>query len=209
MSAIKLAMQVLLDIVESLTVFFSILVFAPFTLFRLSARKHFLLVRRLLPLGVLSSFLRARLSQHLGNHQGAALIYDQIIRLFEGGCTPLDPRHKELTEILEILYPELLASYLSLGRFDHASSLVLRAHGYIGCDGIEGYPELCVQSAHIVKAGLAAGRLLEEGGLKNFFQTDNPQAYKQAAGPVRKAEKPPVSKGEGKVLPFVRSKKPS
>ena len=207
MGAANLAMQIVLDIVESIAVTISLVLLAPFLVLRFSAKNSWHLIQHLLPQGVLASFLRAKLSQRLGNHQGAALIFDQIIRVFERGFTPLGSEAEEVEEILMTLYKELLGSYLRLGQFDHASSLVLRANGFIGSDGIEGYPELCVQSAHIVKAGLAAGRLLDEGGLKDLFQSGKPVVVRTSTVPTEIPDNTvspaPVPK-EGKVLPFIR-----
>lgn len=194
MDIVNSAIQVVLDILESMTVAFVLVLIVPFLMLNISPKSSWFLIRKLLPKGVLASFLRAKMYKKMGNYHGSALIVEQIIRVFEGGDFPLGLNSKE-SEALSFLYSELLSCYLGLGQLDQAASLVLRANGFIGCDGIDGYPEFTVQSAHIVKAGLAASRMLDERGLKKIFKTEDKDLDPSDVVP---------SDNHGKVIPFHR-----
>ena len=74
-----------------------------------------------------------------------------------------------------VLYTVLARAYLHAGHIDDAMLVVIRAKKSMGIDRLGGLAELDAKTAHLVRAGLAAGRLLDGGGLATMFVKSNQQ----------------------------------
>jgi hypothetical protein len=59
--------------------------------------------------------------------------------------------------------------YLLSGQVGQAVAVVIRAHKILGLDRLPSNPDLDIKAAHVIKAGLAATKMLEDGGLATLM----------------------------------------
>jgi hypothetical protein len=175
MQPVKKTFVALWDLAESFAVGIVLVAVGSLFFIKPSVRKTSLLIRYLMPKGMLALYWKSRLALCFGNDQLATIGFKQILDALE---KILDQHPAEeqtgVVHLLAYLYQELMATYMRLGRLDDATSVVLRSYAHTGVEVLPHFPELNVQSSHIVKAGLAAGRLLDEGGFKDIFQSGKP-----------------------------------
>jgi hypothetical protein len=161
------------------------------------------------PEGLLSRLIRAALDWRLGNFDAAVFQLEFLIGRCEHYAS-LKPNSRHLRTVLEDFYTLLTRAYLHSGHVDDAMLVILRAKKHLGYERLPGLARLDAKTAHLVRAGLAAGRLLEGGGLATLFVKS---AQNQAAPQPTAPTKPVVRKGAtraefGKVIPF-RKHRPS
>jgi hypothetical protein len=165
----------------------------------------------LAPRGLLSGLIRARIDLVFKNHERAGILLNHVTSVLEreARANRVSP---SFAKTLLDLYQLLIAAYFLGGHIDSASAVVIRAKETLGTVYLPLYPDFDARTAHIVKAGIAAGRLLEDGGLATLLvkQGDNPVV----TGGRRKEQKPtrvqPRArsvmnqrlKNAGKVIPF-------
>jgi hypothetical protein len=108
--------------------------------------------------------------------------------------------------VLEFLFAWITNVYLQLAQIDDAALTVIRANKSIGVTKLANVGELDVKTAHIVKAGLAAGRLLDENGTATFMV----QAGELDQRRKRRNQKKTVLRERvtGKIIPFPIPQKP-
>lgn len=120
------------------------------------------------PQGLVSRSVRAAIDWRLGN-------FDSAITQLEGlvGANEVyyrkRPTGRARRRVLEDFYTVLARAYLHAGHIDDAMLVVIRAKKTMGVDRLAGLAELDAKTAHLVRAGLAAGRLLDGGGLATMF----------------------------------------
>lgn len=181
----------------------------------------------LLPQGLMARGVRAAIDWRLGN-------FDSAISQVEGLVGANEEYYKEKPtsrarrRVLEDLYTVLARAYLHAGHIDDAMLVVIRAKKSMAIDRLAGLAELDAKTAHLVRAGLAAGRLLDGGGLATMFVKSNQQEApaKDPAKPRRqgasketpkappaqpqvaaKPEPAQANSGDGaKIIPFPPSK---
>jgi hypothetical protein len=133
----------------------------------------------LTPQGLLTRAIRAAIDWRLGN-------FDTAIAQLEGLVGTSEEYYKDRREsrarrrVLEDFYTVLARAYLHAGHIDDAMLVVIRAKKSMGIERLSGLAELDAKTAHLVRAGLAAGRLLEGGGLATMFVRSSPQQEAQA-----------------------------
>jgi len=170
----------------------------------------------LLPQGLMARSVRAAIDWRLGN-------FDSAIAQLEGLVGSNEEYFKEERDsrarrrVLEDLYTVLARAYLHAGHIDDAMLVVIRAKKSMAIERLGGLAELDAKTAHLVRAGLAAGRLLDGGGLATMFVKSNqPEQQKpkpqNRQGASRAADVPPPPKparapttvtGDGaKIIPF-------
>jgi hypothetical protein len=166
-------------------------------------------VRFLLPEGFLAAFARAQLDAKFGNYERSAIIVNHIATQFEKTAKS-KTKDKAFRAAMLDLYNFLLQLYFLGGHIEGASQVVVRAREFLGVAYLPQYPDFDFRTAQIVKAGIAAGRLLEDGGLATLFvkQGETPVVTgatrkNQPAAP--KKPRPAVhktSRMNAKIIPF-------
>jgi hypothetical protein len=139
------------------------------------------------PQGLLSRFVRAAIDWRLGNFDAAISEVEVIIMCLETCEQPAAGRSRQ--RVLVDLYTLVTRAYLHVGRIDDAMLTVIRAKKSIGVERLPGLAELNSKTAHLIRAGLSAGRLLDGGGLATLFVKTPPAvsaAPSSAPSPVRK-----------------------
>ena len=173
----------------------------------------------LLPRALFTIALRAALDEKLGNFEQAAAIFSHLIRTLESREAEYRAKDPD-GRLMTFLYNRLARIYLASGRIDDATVVVIRANRFLGIDCLPSIPDLDVRAARIIKAGIAAGKLLDEGGLATLTVRAALMRKKDGeAGAPEAEKKKPTKRFEGldrlgprkertvqmaKVLPFHR-----
>ncbi len=183
----------------------------------------------LLPQGLMARSIRAAIDWRLGNFDSAIAQLEGLVGANEEFYKDR-PTSRARRRVLEDLYTVLARAYMHAGHIDDAMLVVIRAKKCMAIDRLAGLAELDAKTAHLVRAGLAAGRLLDGGGLATMFVKSNqtePQnqapktkrrpGTEQRTGATRMPPPPPQtakidaplpaeSEGGGaKIIPFPRS----
>lgn len=179
----------------------------------------------LVPQGLLTRSIRAALDWRLGNFEAAIAQLETILSLNEEYYQARSGSRMR-KRVLEDLFVVLTRAYLHAGCIDEAMLVVIRAKKCMGIERLGGLAKIDAKTAHLVRAGLAAGRLLDGGGLTTMFvksgapEAKKPQLSPKPASdplkPVRRqgATKEPTanetSAPQAKVIPFppVRQESP-
>ncbi|MBI2601870.1 MAG: hypothetical protein HYW48_02340 [Deltaproteobacteria bacterium] len=173
----------------------------------------------LTPLGVLTCIVRAVLDWRLGNFPIAIIqmegIIDCLVQSYLKRPTPSKRR------VLVDLFTLLTRAYLHIGQIDKAMQVILQAQKSIGAERLPGLSESDAKTAHLIRAGIAAGRLLDGGGLATMFiksDARHPLAPENVIPPqmkpgqpskeARASEKVKARKKEAKIIPFRVSRNP-
>jgi hypothetical protein len=168
----------------------------------------------LLPQGLLTRSIRAAIDWRLGNFDAAIAQLEGIVGANEDYFKDA-PQSRSRKRVLEDIYTVLTRAYLHSGHIDDAMLVIIRAKKCLGIERLGGLAEIDAKTAHLVRAGLAAGRLLDGGGLATMFvkttaTTDQDQT-KQALPPKRQGgsvrdtgqTSPVVNADDGaKIIPF-------
>ena len=175
-------MKVLLEVLESIGLGICLILAAPLSLFRrldhvfqVGEYAGYLLKKRLF-----AALLRARLDYKMGNFQQSVVLLGPIVNHLEQVIRAEPSAPLRLKRLLCTLYCDMQQLYLLSGQVEEAVFVVIRAHQCLGLDRLPSNPDLDLKTAHVVKAGLAASKLLEEGGLATLM--------------VRQGEEPVVSR---------------
>ena len=198
----------LMDLVESLGVAVSILLVRPLMI--VSRMDKWMLTWRrimvLLPRGLLALVWRAHLERLLGNSDDVAAILIGVINSLEEEYR-FNNENRMVKDLLATYFTELVKTFLASGRLDDASMMLIRAHNILGGSHLPDLPRLDIRTAHIIKAGIAAARLLEEGGGFATLTVDRNQAglFKKDIPAHSGVDSMPLAPSVGaKVLPFTR-----
>ena len=133
------------------------------------------------PQGLLSRFMKAAIDWRLGNFDSAVFQLEFLLTRVENTFA-LHPKSRPTRIVLEDFYTLLARAYLHGGHIDDAMLVILRAKKTLDCDRLPELARLDAKTAHLVRAGLAAGRLLDGGGLATL--------YVKAADPIPTASAP-------------------
>ncbi len=203
--------SVLLDVVEAILLSFIYVMITPSVLLRCPLRFNRLasLAISLTPQALLGQAMRSALDARTGRTDRAAAGFEGIIgALEECAAKGLVRRHRRAA--LEELYGAACRSYLRGGHIDDCAQAIIRANKSLSIERVPGLADFDIRCAHIVKAGIAAGRLLGENGLATLMVTaethikgDTAKTVKsvRARKPVR-LNKPAAPSGEAKIIPF-------
>lgn len=135
------------------------------------------------PQGLLSRFMKAAIDWRLGNFDSAVFQLEFLVTRIENALGRR-PKSRHTRIVLEDFYTLLVRAYLHGGHIDDAMLVVLRAKKTLDCDRLPELARLDAKTAHLVRAGLAAGRLLDGGGLATLY--------------VKAAEPTPTQHGKSK-----------
>lgn len=178
----------------------------------------------LLPQGLMARSIRAAIDWRLGNFDSAIAQLEGLVGSNEEYYKDR-PTSRARRRVLEDLYTVLARAYMHAGHIDDAMLVVIRAKKCMAIDRLAGLADLDAKTAHLVRAGLAAGRLLDGGGLATMFVKSNqpepqnqpPKTKRRQGGQLLDGTKmppPPPSKTSGvvqtpdggaKIIPFPRS----
>jgi tetratricopeptide (TPR) repeat protein len=174
-----------LDLVETLVVAVSILFSKPFMLVAYMERffKAASRMLKLFPRGLGALVLRSQFAYTLGNYDRAGAILFGVIKSLEEEIKESEPKMVSLRELLAHLYGTLVRIYLQNGRLDDAAHALIRACKSLGVDYLPDLQRLDLRTAQIIKAGMAAARLLDEGGFATLT-VDRPAAQQPAPKPL-------------------------
>lgn len=122
----------------------------------------------LLPQGLLTRSIRAAIDWRLGNFDSTIAQLEGIVGANEDYYKD-KPGSRARKRVLEDMYTVLVRAYLHAGHIDDAMLVIIRAKKCLGVERLGGLAEIDAKTAHLVRAGLAAGRLLDGGGLATMF----------------------------------------
>jgi hypothetical protein len=142
------------------------------------------------PLGLLSRFVRAAIDWRLGNFDSAVFQLEFLVTRVENALTR-HPKSRHIGIVLEDFYTLLVRAYLHGGHIDDAMLVVLRAKKSLDCDKLPELARLDAKTAHLVRAGLAAGRLLDGSGLATLYIKSHEAPAQPANPPQQKPTLPP------------------
>lgn len=172
------------------------------------------------PQGLLSRFMKAAIDWRLGNFDSAVFQLEFLVTRIENALGQR-PKSRHTRIVLEDFYTLLVRAYLHGGHIDDAMLVVLRAKKTLDCDRLPELARLDAKTAHLVRAGLAAGRLLDGGGLATLYvKAADPAPAHQSKGkaPVKT---PTIPKRQGataqdvkppslsNIIPFPKPHQPS
>jgi hypothetical protein len=149
--------------------------------------RAFLYLWVLAPLGMMSRSMRMMIDWRIGNFDVAISLAEDLATKIEEALD-MSPRSHSKRRVLEDVYTLLARANMHCGRIDEAMVVVLRAKKKLGAERLPGLAELNAKTAHLVRAGLAAGRLLDGGGLATLF-IKTPQAQNNTPASVGVAKK--------------------
>jgi hypothetical protein len=144
------------------------------------------------PQGLLSRFMKAAIDWRLGNFDSAVFQLEFLVTRIENAFGH-HPKSRPIRIVLEDFYTLLVRAYLHGGHIDDAMLVVLRAKKTLDCDRLPELARLDAKTAHLVRAGLAAGRLLDGGGLATL--------YVKAADPVQSSPNKTKNSAKTPTLP--------
>ncbi len=215
MKFLKKALEIGLEILETVGLLICFIFASPLGFFRRLDRSFdaMLYAQYLIPRGLFAPLLRAQLDLKMGNLLQSANIQNQIIGILEAELERTDNESVIAGRILVRLYSDLMENYILSGRIEDASLIVIRAHQRLGVQALPCNPSFDVRTAHVVKAGIAAGKLLEDGGLATLMVKpgETPVVSSEGAPQNRKKRSPlnkindsnsASSSPKGKVIPF-------
>jgi hypothetical protein len=120
------------------------------------------------PRGLLSHLVQGVIDWRLGH-------FDATVFQLEFICSRVElylkenPDYRHAHTVLEDFYTLLARSYLHGGHLEEAMLVILRAKANLKIDKLPALSRLNVNQAQLVRAGIAAGKLLESGGLATLF----------------------------------------
>ncbi len=180
----------------------------------------------LLPQGLMTRSIRAAIDWRLGNFDSAIAQLEGLVGANEEYYKDR-PTSRARRRVLEDFYTVLARAYMHAGHIDDAMLVIIRAKKCMAIDRLAGLAELDAKTAHLVRAGLAAGRLLDGGGLATMFVKSNQAEPPQQVSPTTRRRQgaasrdgasktpppPPVpaakattsAEGGAKIIPFPRS----
>jgi len=195
------------DLVESLLVFLACTLSVPVAVFRKIPNGHDVVSfgRVLSRAGLVPVYMRVILDSLLDNKEHASTLLEQIIgKLVADG----ELQKPDTKVVLIALYEKLAMVLLTTGEIEAAITVLIDAHKAAGVSSLDSFPGMSIQQAQIIKAGMTAGRLLEEEGFRDLVETGKPIIVRATSGKVQDTPSPepePERPGSfGKLLPFVR-----
>ncbi len=165
--------------------------------------------------GLLSSYMRAQLDRTLGHEDRCLAAVEGIIAAIEESVELPLPRSVKL--VLHDLYVELVRLYLYGGQLEDASSAMIRGCKFLGTERLHGLSGFDFKSAQIVKAAVAAGKMLTDGSTATFMVKAGSRDEDSATKTTRKLRSVPKTSsekaapsipGQAKIIPFPETPRP-
>lgn len=169
------ALAMIADFVGAVVLFLYALIIGPLGVLRgpIALERSIWYLWVLLPQGLLTRSIRAAIDWRLGNFDATIAQMEGIVGANEDFYKD-KPGSKSRKRVLEDMYTVLVRAYLHAGHIDDAMLVIIRAKKCLGVERLAGLAEIDAKTAHLVRAGLAAGRLLDGGGLATMFVKTSP-----------------------------------
>lgn len=216
-NSLSSVISVTIEVTKSIALCFYGLLLGPLGVLRgpLALGLFFSYLYVLTPMKLLSPFVVLSINWRIGRFSLAIMQAEDIITDLEQALEK-SPSSRRLRKVLEDIYTLLTRAYLHSGHIDDAMLVVLRAKKSLGIERLPGLAELNSKTAHLIRAGLSAGKLLDGGGLATLF-VKTPTSN-GAARPLENIEDKPNRQGASKkekndthsaeIIPFPVSPKP-
>jgi len=158
--------------------------------------------------GLFSSYVRAVADQLVGHPDRALAALEGIIATVEEQAS--QPLRRSVRIALHELYVQMIQLYFIHGYVDDAAAATIRACKFLNVERLPGLASFDVRTAQVVKAAMAAGRLLPEGSSATLLvrsgKEEDATRRKQRSTPNAKislnGEKGDKQESGGKVIPF-------
>ncbi|MCX6128314.1 MAG: hypothetical protein NTX25_04525 [Proteobacteria bacterium] len=164
-------MKFLIEVLESFGLGICLILAAPLVLFRRLDRIFQIADHAiyLIQKGLFASLLRARLDYLMGNYQQSVVLLEPLALHLEQLIRDNKATDIRFKRLLCTLYSDMQRLFLLGGHLDNAVQIVIRAQLHLGIDRLPSNPDLDLKTARVIKAGLAASKLLEEGSLATLL----------------------------------------
>ncbi len=201
---------ILLDLIEAAFLVLLLFIVAPLKMFhdiRLKRLFSFLVI--LVPRGLLSAFLRALIDIRLDHFDRAVTVIESTIGTLEERFSDRPRRwHAEYRTVLIAVYTLLIKNLLQSGHMDDAALAMIRAARSLSLDRLPGLGEFDFKAAQILRAGLAAGKLLDQNNSTATVMLHGP--IKSGLSDVSKVDagdkkSKTILKKSAKIIPFPTS----
>lgn len=159
-----------------------------------------------IPARVLSRSIRMAIEWRLGHFDVAITQAQNLISTIEQHYRKKPNSHIR-QRVLADLYTLLARAFMHAGHIDEAMQVIIKAKKELNLDRLAGLSELDAKTAHLVRAGIAAGRLLDGGGLATMFIKTDPTGAETLSSsnnqqPQSKHSEPQSDSKQGKIIPF-------
>ncbi len=163
-------LTVFVDLITSAVLGLYALLIGPLGILRgpIALERTIIYLRTLLPLGLLGSTVRVAIDWRLGSFERAMEQLQGIVASLEDAAQR-KKGDRYSRRVLEDFYTLLARCFLHTGRIDETMQVVIRAKKRFNIDRLGGLPDLDAKTAHLVRAGLAAGKLLDGVGLATLY----------------------------------------
>ena len=155
----------------------------------------------LLKHGQFSRFVRAMLEWRLSNYGEAATQLEAIITVLEDRVTA-STRGSTTGVLLSDLYTLLVRLYLYRGHIESALLIILRARKVLRIDRLPALPELDIKTAHLIRAGIAAGKLLDGSSLATLVVKTTTYTHNNARAKRQPKQGHTAASKRTNVIPF-------
>jgi hypothetical protein len=159
--------------------------------------------------GLLTTAIKIAIEWRLGNF-GVAISQAEVL------TTILEKYYKQKSRslvrfrVLADFYTLLARAYMHMGYIDEAMKIIIQAKEVLDIDRLGGLKDLDAKTARLVRAGLAAGRLVDGSGLTALFVKTDPVRddtqidKKKGEEKSKKASAVKEKDSSNKVIPFPR-----
>lgn len=130
-------------------------------------RQNLRCVRLFAPFGLLTALVQTSIDWRFGRISRLITEIEGMIASFEPLRGRVDGKFER--HALMALYLRLVQAYMISGQIEDAINVVMRAHASLGIERLPGLGELNHRTAQILRAGIAASRMMESGGLAALF----------------------------------------
>ena len=155
-------------------------------------------IRLLLPFGLLAALMRAALDFRMGYLDKTIASLESMIGTAEEAFDEDEIVPVHAGRALIDLYSFLTLVHLRSGQIEEAAHALVRANRSLGVQKLSAVKDMDAKTAQIVKAGIAAGKLMEDGSIASFLFPNPRPATSPSSNPFR-AEFPPKTGGRAKV----------
>lgn len=116
-----------------------------------------------IPLRSYGMILKAMLYREIGRFERSEILWSRVLGEIEKVymAHTQSALRAQLSRTLVDVYGELLDNYLVTGYFEDAALIVIRAHQTLGIESLPGFSHFDVRTAHLVKTGIAASKMLD------------------------------------------------
>jgi hypothetical protein len=168
-------MGIVMDLVGSISLVLYVLILGPLWILRgpLLIQGWLSYLRVLVPQRLVMRSVRAALDWRLGHYDAAMAESEAIVAACEDYLREM-PQSRPRRRVLAELYTMLARAYMHAGHIDTGMMVVIRAKKTLRIERLPGLADLDAKTAHLVRAGLAAGRLLDGNGLATMFVKTTP-----------------------------------